>query len=118
MRKILAVLEKLGLSLRAETQGVPRRPDYLRMACTTASVSYRNILTEEELIQALLTGKVPAGRQAHIRTLLDEAPLALLAGLAAGAVRWTRPGKLERNLARLAREVGASRRVDEWLKTG
>jgi hypothetical protein len=118
VRKVLAVLEKLGLEMRAEAPGRPRRPDYLRMACTTASVSYRNVLTEEELINALLTGKVPPGRQAHIRTLLDEAPPALLAALATDAARWTRPGKLERNLARLAREVGASRRVDEWLKTG
>lgn len=116
VRKVLAVLEKLGVELRADVK--PRKPDYVRMACTSASVSYRTVLTEEELIHALLTGNVPPGREAHIRTLLEEAPAALLAGLAAEAARWSRPGKLERNLTRLAREVEASRKVEEWLKTG
>lgn len=87
------------------------------MACTTANVSYRSALTEEQLIRALLTGKVPLNRAAHIRTLLDEAPVALLTGLAMEAARWASPGKLQRNLSRLAREVGASRGIDEWLKT-
>ena len=121
VRKVLAVLDKLGVQLRADSgqeHGRPRKPDYVRMASTSASVSYRTVLTEEELIHALLTGKVPPGREAHIRTLLEEAPRALLAGLAAEAARWTRPGKLERNLARLAREVEASRKVEEWLKSG
>ena len=118
VRKVLALLEELGVELRADVERRPRRPDYVRMACTTASVSYRSALTEDELIHALLTGKVPPGRHAHLRTLLDEAPAALLAGLAAEAARWTKPGRLERNLARLAREVGASRRSERWLKIG
>jgi transcriptional regulator with XRE-family HTH domain len=119
IRKVLAVLQKLGIDLGiVEAEGQPRRPDYVRMACTTASVSYRNALTEEELIRALLTGKVPPRREAHIRTLLDEAPLPLLSGLAAEAARWSKPGRLQRNLSRLAREVGATRGIEEWLKTG
>lgn len=118
VRKVLTVLQELGLELRLEPQAQPRKPDYLRMACTTASVSYRSALGEEELIRALLTGKVPRNRSAHLRTLLDEAPPRLLTGLASEASRWTSPGKLHRNLTRLAREVGASRNINEWLKTG
>lgn len=117
IRKVLAVLDKLGLDLTLEQGKRPRRPDYVRMACTTANVSFKSALTEDELIHALITGKVPAQRSAHIRTLLDEAPSALLNGLAREAAKWTRPGKLEKNLARLASDVGASRRIDEWLKT-
>jgi transcriptional regulator with XRE-family HTH domain len=116
IRKVLAVLEKLGLDLSLEQGKRPRRPDYVRMACTTANVSFRSALTEDELIHALVTGKVPARRSAHIRTLLDEAPGALLNGLAREAARWTRPGKLEKNLARLADDVSESRRIEEWLK--
>jgi transcriptional regulator with XRE-family HTH domain len=116
VRKVLAVLDKLGIELAIEAEKQPRRRDYVRMACTTANVSYRSALTEEQLIRALLTGKVPPNRAAHIRTLLDEAPTALLTGLAADASRWTRPGKLQKNLSQLAREVGASRRIDAWLK--
>jgi transcriptional regulator with XRE-family HTH domain len=118
VRKVFAVLEQLGLSLSVERGGASRRPDFVRMACTSASTSYRSALTENELIHALVTGKVPARREAHLRTLFDEAPLPLLRGLAAEAARWSRPGKLEKTLHRLARSVGASRPVEEWLKTG
>lgn len=118
VRKVLAVLEHLGLTLAVQHGARPRRPDFVRMACTSASTSYRSTLTESELIHALVTGKVPARREAHLRTLFDEAPLALLRGLAGEAARWTRPGKLEKTLGRLARSVGASRPVDQWLKTG
>jgi len=118
IRKVLAILGKLGLDVRVEAETQVRRPDYLRMACTTANVSYRSILTEDQLIRAILTGKVPPGRTAHIRTLLDEAPVEILAGLTAEAARWAKPGKLQKNLSRLARDVGASRKIDEWLKIG
>ena len=118
IRKVLAVLDELGLDLAVEQARPPRQPDYLRMACTTANVSFKSALTADELIHALVTGKVPAQRSAHIRTLFDEAPSALLNGLAREAFRWTRPGKLERNLVRLANAVGTSRRIDEWLKIG
>lgn len=117
-RKVLALLDKLGIELSIERGARPRRPDYVRMACTTANVSYKSALTEDELVRSLVTGKVPESRAAHIRTLLDEAPAALLNGLAAEAGRWIDPGKLERNLLRLARDAGASRKVGEWLKTG
>jgi transcriptional regulator with XRE-family HTH domain len=116
IRKVLAVLDKLGMDLAVEGKQ-PRKRDYVRMACTTANVSYKSTLAEDQLIRALVTGKVPPNRAPHIRTLLDEAPTVLLAGLAAEAARWTRPGKLQRNFSRLAREVGASRRIEEWLKT-
>jgi transcriptional regulator with XRE-family HTH domain len=118
IRKVLAVLEPLGLDLALEEVKGPRRPDYVRMACTTANVSFKSALTDDELVHALVTGKVPAQRSPHIRTLLDEAPPALLNGLAGEAARWTRPGKLESNLVRLATAVGASRKIDEWLKIG
>ena len=118
MRKVFAVLKKLGIDLSiVEPHAGPRRPDYVRMACTTANVSYKTALSEDELVRALLTGRVPPRREAHIRTLLDEAPPPLLSGLAAEAARWSRPGKLQSNLSRLAREVGASRRIEEWLRT-
>lgn len=117
VRKVLALLDKLGIELTVEHGRRPRRPDFVRMACTTANVSFRSALTEEELVRALVTGRVPENKAAHIRTLLDEAPAALLNGLAAEAGRWIDPGKLERNLLRLVREAGAARKVSEWLKS-
>ena len=118
IRKVLAVIDHLGLSVTLQ-QGVrPRRPDYVRMACTSANVSVKTALTEDELIHALVTGKVPAKRAPHLRSLLDEAPAALLQALAEEAAGWTKPGKLERNLRKLASDLGVSRSVEGWLKTG
>jgi len=118
LRKVLTLLDHLGISITLQQSGRARRPNYLRMACSTANVSFKTALTEDELVRALITGKVPAGRSAHLRSLLDEAPVALLGGLAEEAGKWTRPGNLQRNFERLARDVGASRKIEEWLKTG
>jgi transcriptional regulator with XRE-family HTH domain len=117
-RKVFNVLNELGLQLAVQHDPGPRRPDFVRMACITASVSFRSALSEDELIHALVSGKVPAKRSAHLITLLDEAPISLLNGLAAEAALWISPGKLEKNLARLAQQVGVSRKPSEWLKIG
>lgn len=116
IRKVLAVLDHVGLTITVQPD-VPRGPDYLRMACTTASVSLKDELTEDELVRALLTGEVPPWREAHLRALLAEAPEALLRGLAREAAAWGRPGKLARNLQKLAQALGVSRNTDEWLAT-
>ena len=118
IRKVLAVLDHLGLSVALQEGMPPRRPDYVSMACTTANVSFKSALTEDELIHALVTGKVPAKRSPHLRALFNEAPITLLQGLADEAARWTKPGKLEKNLQKLASGLGASRSVEGWLKTG
>lgn len=117
VRKVLAVLEVLGLALSVDAAGRPRKPDFLRMACTTANTSFKSTLTESELVHALVTGKVPAKKEAHLRALLDEAPAVLLRDLADDASKWIRPGKLERNLHKLAHDVGVTRKVEQWLKT-
>jgi len=116
IRKVLTVLEALGLAMTMEFASRPRRPDYLRMACTSASTSFKTNLTEDELARALITGKVPVQKRAHIRALLDEAPAPLLRNLAEDARKWMKPGKLENNLHKLAEAVGATRRVEEWPK--
>jgi transcriptional regulator with XRE-family HTH domain len=118
IRKVLAVLDHLGLSLTVEETTRPRRPDYLSMACTTANVSFKSALIEDELIHALVTGKVPAKRRPHLRALFNEAPVPLLQGLTSEAARWTKPGKLEKNLRKLASDLDLSRSVEEWLKIG
>jgi len=115
VRKVQAILARLGLALAIE-QAKPRQ-DFIRMACTTASVSYKKALTEDELVQALLTAKLPPGKGPHFRTLLDEATPALLRGLVDEAGQWTKPGRVERNLARIGREIGSTRRMEDWLRT-
>ena len=116
VRKIQLLLDKLGLTLSVEP-AERVRPDFVQMACTTANVSFKAALTEEELIRALLTGQVPSGRRPHLRTLIDETSPALLRGLLSEVGRWSKPGRVEKNLLKLAEQVGASRRIDNWLKT-
>ena len=115
VRKVQAILDRLGLAL--SIQQAADRADPIRMAATTASVSYRTPLTEEELIHALINGKIPSGKRPHFRTLLDEGTPTLLKGLVRDAAQWTKPGRLEKNLAKIAREVGSTKRIEDWLKT-
>ncbi|HEX5139524.1 MAG TPA: helix-turn-helix transcriptional regulator [Dehalococcoidia bacterium] len=105
VRKVDALLKLLGLELTV-TQSSARKPDFIGMAATSASVSFREALSEEELIHILLTGKVPANRRAHMRALLEEATPALRRGLAEEAGRWTKPGRVEKNLAAIAKAIG------------
>lgn len=117
VKKLRAIFDQVGLALSVQQAPQAPRPDFIRMACTTASVSYRNALTEDELIRALLNGKVPAGKKPHFRTLFDEATPVLMKGLVRETSRWTKPGRAEKNLAQIARDIGSTRRIEEWLKT-
>lgn len=118
VKKVQAILEKLGLNLQIRPAQKPLRADYVRMACKSASVSFRESLSEHELVRALLTGKVPPGRRPHFRVLLEEAPAAVLRGLAEEIGKWTAPGRVAGNLLRIADRLGAANRVRRWLKTG
>lgn len=117
VRKVLAILEKLALDLSVQPVPQTRRPDFIRMACTTANVSYKIALTEDELIRTLLTGKLAASKRPHLRALLDEAAPELLRGLVGEASKWTKPGRVEKNLQKIAHDIGATRRIANWLKT-
>lgn len=117
-KKLQALLDHLGLSLAIRRAAKPRRPDFIRMASTTAGVSFKEPLTEEELILALLTGKVPAGKKPHFRVLLDEAPSRLIRGLLDEVRAWTKAGRVEKNLATIARDVGVTGRGREWMSAG
>jgi len=116
VKKAQAILEALGLDLRVAPRS--RRPDFVRMACASASTSYREVLTEHELLRALLTGTIPPRRRPHLRSLLDEAPVNVLKGAVAEIAKYVRPGRVEANVLRLAQMLGATRRPHGWLKRG
>jgi transcriptional regulator with XRE-family HTH domain len=118
VKKLRAILERVGLALAIQPAQKTSAPDFVRMACTTANVSYLDALSEDELIRALLTGKIPAGRRPHFRTLFDEAAPALLQGLAQEVSRWTKPGRLEKNLGKIAKDINSKRGIGTWLKIG
>ncbi len=115
VRKVQLLLDQLGLTLSVDP-AERGQPDFVQMACTTANVSFRSVLTEDELIRALLTGRVPSGRRPHLRALIDETSPALLIGLVREVSRWSKPGRVEKNLMKLAKQLGASRGIDTWLK--
>lgn len=117
VKKVQTILDRLGLDLAVEPAQRTRRPDYIQMACTTASVSFRETLAPDELVHALLSGRVPRNRRPHLRTLLEEAPRPLLEGLVQEVGKWAKPGKVPGNVERIATELGVSRRTRNWLKT-
>ena len=111
IRKVQTLLKNLGLELTLTESPTLRSPDFIRMASTSASVSFREFLSDEELIRILLTGKIPTNRRPHIRALLDEASPEMLKGLEEEVGRWTKPGRIEKNLATISKALGISRKI-------
>ena len=87
------------------------------MACTTASVSYRESLTRKDLVEALLTGQVTPERHAHFQVLLDEAPVPLLQGLIEQVSRQATYKQVANNFLRIATDLGAYRDLRASLST-
>jgi transcriptional regulator with XRE-family HTH domain len=114
IRKVQAILSRLGMSLGV-TSASRERTDFVRVAAATASVSFKSELTEDELIRALLTGKIPAGRRSHLRVLLEESTPAVVRGLIQQIGPWAKPGKVERHLAKIADTLGIAENQRKWL---
>jgi transcriptional regulator with XRE-family HTH domain len=115
IRKIQALFDQLGLTFLIDRAPDPKSSDYLRVASMAASVSFKTTLTDDELRRILLTGKVPSDRRAHMGTLLEEAPKTLLNSLIQQMRRSTDPGKLERNLIKIAMQIGLPVSSIEWM---
>ena len=118
VKKAEALLEKLDLELVVEpVSAKARRPDFIGMACTNASVSFEQTLTPDELVHALLSGKPPPDKEAHLIALIEEAPQSLLSGLIRQVGKWAKAGKVEKNLLKIARQLGVTLRGEAWPKT-
>jgi transcriptional regulator with XRE-family HTH domain len=116
MNKAQAVLDQLGLELRVEPASRTRRPDFIRMACMSASTSFRESLTEKELVRGFLTGAIARKRRPHFRALLEEAPASVIKGLVQELGRWTSPDRVQRNALRIAESLDVSRKDLAWLQ--
>jgi transcriptional regulator with XRE-family HTH domain len=118
-RKAGAILEKLGMELTVKrAKKAQQAPDFVRMACISAGVSFRKQLTPDELVHALLSGNPTPGKEAHFIVLLEEAPAALLKGLVEQVGAWVKPGKVERNLKNMAAQLGLNGATAAWRKIG
>jgi transcriptional regulator with XRE-family HTH domain len=113
IRKVQAILDRLGLALAVES-AAREGTDFVRVATATASVSFKTALTDGELIRALLTGKIPAGRRPHLRVLLEESTPAVMRGLIQQVGPWSKPGKVERHVERIADALGIPEKQRKW----
>jgi transcriptional regulator with XRE-family HTH domain len=117
IKKVNVILDMLGLELEVRPVQTPQKTtDFLFMASISASVSLKEPLLTDELEHALLSGKVPPGKEAHLITLLEEAPQWMLEGLAQQVGAWTKPGKIQSNLCKLAQTLGLRPEIGKWMK--
>jgi transcriptional regulator with XRE-family HTH domain len=115
VRKLMAILEIVGQHLTVLPAPNERgEPDYIRMACTSASTSFRERLRPDELVRILLSGKVPAARRPHLRVILEELPAPVLEGVVRQVERWSNREKVLENLAKIARALGTTSRAGSW----
>lgn len=82
-----------------------RVKNYVRMACMSASTSFREKLSADELVHALLTGRIPVDRRPHLRCLLAEAPPGVIRGLVQQLGANAGQEVITRNLACIAKEL-------------
>jgi transcriptional regulator with XRE-family HTH domain len=114
IRKVQAILEPLGLVLATQSPPKQQQPDFLSLASTTASVSFKTSLTDHELLRALLTGQVPADRRPHFLALFEEAKFAVMHGVVRQVGQWTKPGRLSRNLVKIAAAIDWPGDTSKW----
>jgi transcriptional regulator with XRE-family HTH domain len=109
--KVTELLDLLGLVFDAHQSDHPNF-NAIRMASKTASVSYKESLTPNELILALATGEIPANRAAHFSTLMDEAPLSLIvSSVEMAALKTTVPTKqIWKHISHWTREFQSPRK--------
>ena len=113
--KVLALARAVGLDV--DVVPAPRRigRDYLALAANAANVGFRTPISETEIVRAFLTGVPPQKGRPHLRRLLEDSPPEVVHGLVEQIAGWTKPGRLSRNVDRLARELDvAPERVALW----
>lgn len=109
--KLSHMLSVVGLELTvAPVACTTTERDFLKLACISSNVSYRDHLTPDELAVALLTGRVHASRRPHMRVVFDELPDPVFSGMLGQVEKWSDPGTIRRN-ARLIAESIHSRRT-------
>lgn len=113
--KILRLLRAVDLDLLVLEAATRPVIDYVRLAATAGSTGFREALTEEEVVHALLTGKAPPRMRPHLRRLLEDSSPALIHGLVRQVMQWGTPADLEANLTALARTLDVEIRP-EWTR--
>jgi DNA-binding XRE family transcriptional regulator len=107
IRKVVRLLNSIGLDLAVVPVNRGTTRDYLKMACLSANVSFRKEMLPDELAKAFLTGKIPSGFRPHIRAIFEEVPNEVVAGAIRQAAMGARePTMVLDNARALAKLVG------------
>lgn len=115
--KILRLLRIVGLEIVVVDAPMKSGADYIALAASAASTGFRDPLSEDELVRALLSGVPAVGRRPHLRRFLEDSPTELVRGLVTQVAPWAKPGKVEKSLAALAKKLDLSPRP-EWMTRG
>jgi transcriptional regulator with XRE-family HTH domain len=114
--KLLALLDLLAVPF-AVPPGVDREHDDELLEQAARSVGAKK-LPRKVVVEALATGKAPAGSESALRSLLDDTPepaiLAIVRAVAAGSGQ--QPKAVWKHGRSVAKAVGSTRRV--WLHDG
>ncbi len=113
IKKVVRLLRAVGLELAVVPASRGAAPDFLRMACVSANVGFRQQLQPEQLAHALLSGELPAGFRPHLRVIFEEAPREVVRGALKQLSGSARAGaRVRENARRLAEQVGCELKVD------
>jgi transcriptional regulator with XRE-family HTH domain len=110
VKKLLAVLDVLGLDLDVTKKSRKQPTDFLELACLSANVSYRGKLGKEELARALVTGKAPKDKRPQLRVVFDELPPSIFDGLVRQAAAFCSADKLAQNVSAIAKAIHSQKR--------
>jgi transcriptional regulator with XRE-family HTH domain len=115
VRKLLAILDAVGLDISlvdaARTRKSGKQPDYLKLACISANVSYREKLDEKELARALATGMAPPDKRPQLRVVFDELPPAVFDGMVRQVGAWSGEERIVKNVAAIAGQIHSTKRA-------
>jgi hypothetical protein len=111
-----SIIWALGLDSDSLEPLKPR--NWLWMAAKNASVSYRDELNADVLLQILVTGEVSSQWRSHVLHLIDEAPIQLvtMAIEQAAQLGGCRITTIWQNVEKLAEEISRNR-TEAWKIT-
>ena len=111
VRKLGEILASVGLTLDVVAGGSPARSqrDYLRLACISANVSFREPIAPDTLAKILLTGRAPADNYPHLRVVFDEVPDPIFDGLIDQVSHWGKPERIRDNVEAVGRAIHSRR---------
>lgn len=108
--KLNNILNILGIAMEAKEKKAHKHG--LMMAAKTASTSYKVVLTPNVLKKILKTGDAPKQFEAHIMTLLDEAPTSIVLSAVKEAATDNVPAKkIMKHLSKWANEWQTNRKA-------